>query len=92
MLMVSLQAVCHSLFKTQVQPQPGTVAILTKTAIVASFSFISLELMASEIEAEEIATVLSGLLSYLEGLGIRVAEGIALPLIICKKIRQKHRQ
>lgn len=42
--------------------------------------------MASEIEVEEIATVTSGLLSNLEGLDIRVAEDITLPLIICKKM------
>lgn len=42
--------------------------------------------MASVIEAEEIATVTSGLLSYLEGQDSRVAEGIVLPLIICKKM------
>lgn len=60
--------------------------VLTKAAIAASSAFISLKLMASVIEAEEIATVTSGLLSYLEGQDSRVAEGIVLPLIICKKM------
>lgn len=45
--------------------------------------------MASEIGAEKIATETSGLLLNLEGLDIRVAEGIALPLIICKKVMKK---
>lgn len=42
--------------------------------------------MVSEIEVEEIVNVILGLLFYLEGLDIRVVEGIVFFLIICKKV------
>lgn len=62
--------------RPKTNPQPGTFAILTKAAIAASSAFITLKMMAKEIPAEDFATETSRLLPSLEGLAIRVAEGI----------------
>ena len=67
-------------------PVPGAFATLTTAAKEASAAFMQLKTMVRSITAEQMAAETSKILQELQGLDLRVAEGIALPFMICHKV------